>query len=299
MPLASYAVNGLGQRVRKEVGATTTLFVYDEQGRLVGEYDGSGQLIQETVWLNDLPIATLRPTGTGMPTPIAIYYVHADHLGSPRAITRPGDNALLWRWDNTDPFGNNAANENPGGQATFKYGLRFPGEYFDAETGTHYNYHRDYDPLVGRYEQSDPIGLKGGVNTYSYVGGNPLYRFDPTGEAPEDGSGFSTMYGNWCGRNWSGGQIGPIIPTHPLAPIDSVDSCCMVHDYCYANYECNTNCMSEEVKKASKKRCDQEMVACLDNLRGKDPRNWPKPPPAGLEDKAYFFCQKAKWWFRN
>ena len=179
--VASYAVNALGQRVQKTAGATITRFVYDEQGRLLGEYDGTGQLIQETVWLDDLPIATLRPTGTGTPTPIAIYYVHADHLGSPRAVTRPADNQVMWRWDNSDPFGNNAANENPAGLGAFKYALRFPGQYYDAETGTHYNYFRDYDPAIGRYSQSDPIGIKGGVNTYGYVGQDPIQLIDPLG----------------------------------------------------------------------------------------------------------------------
>ncbi len=184
--IANYAVSALGQRVSKTVSGVTTLFVYDEQGHLLGEYDGSGNLIEETVWLEDLPVATLRPTGgSGNPTPINIYYVHADHLGSPRAVTRPSDNAIMWQWDNLDPFGANAANANPSGQGTFTYGLRFPGQYYDAETGTAYNYHRDYDPTVGRYEQSDPIGLWGGVNTYEYVQSNPLHAADPFGlESP-------------------------------------------------------------------------------------------------------------------
>jgi RHS repeat-associated protein len=182
--IASYAVNGLGQRVQKVVGTATTRFVYDEQGHLLGEYDGTGKLIQETVWLDDLPVATLRPTGaTGTPTPINVYYVHADHLGSPRAVTRSSDNAIMWRWDNVDPFGNNAANENPAGQGTFKYALRFPGQYYDAETATHYNYFRDYDPTIGRYEQSDPLGIKAGNNSYSYVDSNPLRSVDPLGLA--------------------------------------------------------------------------------------------------------------------
>ena len=168
--LAAYKVNALGQRVEKVAGGVITRYVYDENGRLLGEYDGAGKLIQETVWLEDMPVATLRPTGaTGAPPPINTYYVLADHLGSPRAVVRPSDNAIMWRWDNTDPFGNNPANENPSGWGTFKYAVRFPGQYFDAETSTHYNYFRDYDPRVGRYEQSDPIGLKGGLNTFDYA----------------------------------------------------------------------------------------------------------------------------------
>jgi RHS repeat-associated protein len=152
--------------------------MYDEAGHLVGEYTGSGALIEETVWLGDLPVATLRPNGSGG---ISIYYIHADQLNASRAITRPVDNAIVWRWD-TDPFGTSAPNPNPQGLGTFLYNLRFPGQYYQAETNLNYNMARDYDPATGRYVESDPIGLDGGsYSTYAYVGGDPIRLSDPTG----------------------------------------------------------------------------------------------------------------------
>jgi len=78
----------------------TVLYAYDEAGRLLGEYDANGGLIEETVWLGDIPVATLRPNGST----ISIYYVHSDALNTPRQITRPSDNTAMWTW-NSDPFG--------------------------------------------------------------------------------------------------------------------------------------------------------------------------------------------------
>jgi len=72
----------------------------------------------------------------------------------------------VWRWDQQEPFGVNVADENPSGLGAFEFPLRFPGQYFDKETNLHYNYFRDYDSGIGRYVQSDPIGLGGGTNTY-------------------------------------------------------------------------------------------------------------------------------------
>jgi RHS repeat-associated protein len=151
----SYTYNALGQLIQKAGGSTTTVLMYDGTGHLIGEYSSAGTLIQETVWLDDLPVATLRPNGSG----ISLYYVHADQLGSPRLVTRPADNAILWRWD-TDPFGTTVPNQNPTAQGTFIYNLRLPGQYAQSETGLNYNYFRDYDPASGRYVEIDPQGLE-------------------------------------------------------------------------------------------------------------------------------------------
>jgi RHS repeat-associated protein len=171
-----YIYNALGQLVKKSGAGGTTLLMYDEAGHILGEYSASGALIQETIWMGDLPVATIRPSGST----IVVYYVHSDHLGTPRKVTRPSDNGLMWRWD-PDTFGSVAPNQNPSGLGTFTYNLRFPGQYSLNESGLYYNYFRDYDPQMGRYIESDPIGLKGGVNPYGYVSGNPVSFADPLG----------------------------------------------------------------------------------------------------------------------
>jgi RHS repeat-associated protein len=104
----------------------------------------------------------------------ALYFVHTDHLNTPRLVADAAG-TTVWRWDQAEPFGNNPPNEDPDANAvTFDLPLRLPGQRYDNETGLHYNYFRDYDPSLGRYGESDPIGLDGGLNTYTYVGGSPL-----------------------------------------------------------------------------------------------------------------------------
>jgi RHS repeat-associated protein len=165
----------------------------------VGEYDAQGNLIQEIVWLGDIPVATLRPNGAG----VELFYLHTDHLNTPRKITRPSDNKLRWTWNPT-PFGTGAPNENPQSLGAFVFNLRFPGQYFDSETGLYYNMARYYDPQAGRYVTSDPIGLEGGLNTYSYVANNPLSAIDPTGldlVLVGDGGDLGTLL-NLAAKTW-------------------------------------------------------------------------------------------------
>lgn len=87
----------------------------------------------------------------------------------------------VWRNDNTEPFGDSVADENPSGLGVFEFPLGFPGQYCDTETLLCDNWYRSYDRRVGRYAQSDPIGLDGGLNTYAYVRDNPIGASDPPG----------------------------------------------------------------------------------------------------------------------
>ncbi|HEY8098387.1 MAG TPA: RHS repeat-associated core domain-containing protein, partial [Methylobacter sp.] len=177
-----YGYDPLGQRISKTNAGNTSQYFYDEQGHLTGEYDATGQLIQEIIWLGDLPVAVLKPTTTpANPTATAdIYYIHADHLSTPRKITLPIDNRVVWSWE-SEAFGNSLPEQTPSGLGDFVFNLRFPGQYYDQETGLFYNYFRDYDPAKGRYIESDPIGLAAGINTYTYVSGNPVNYTDPLG----------------------------------------------------------------------------------------------------------------------
>ncbi|KAF0190254.1 MAG: Sel1 domain-containing protein, partial [Gammaproteobacteria bacterium] len=90
---------------------------------------------------------------------------------------------IVWQWE-SDAFGSTVANEDPGNTGTkTTINLRFPGQYFDRESGLHYNMARYYDPQIGRYIQSDPIGLVGGINAFLYANANPLSFVDPEGLA--------------------------------------------------------------------------------------------------------------------
>ncbi|MBD8525507.1 RHS repeat-associated core domain-containing protein [Pseudomarimonas arenosa] len=194
--IARYAYNAFGERVGKwsatEQANTrpSEQYVYDEDGHLIGRYDGDGQLLFEQLWLEDTPIAVIKPAGSsqggqsipanGNAPAVDVYFVHPDHLDTPRALVNP-NNQIVWRWESA-PFGETAANSNPTGLGNFDYTLRFPGQQYDRETGQHYNYFRDYEAGSGRYVQSDPNGLDDGPNTFAYVYSQPVWYFDVWGK---------------------------------------------------------------------------------------------------------------------
>ncbi len=172
--IATYTYNYQGQRTRKVTQNSTTVYHYDQNGSLISETDESGAPIRDIVYRNTVPVAQID---TNLTTE-TITYLHSDHLGTPRRGTDE-NGIVVWHWD-SDAFGTAAANDDPDGDGVNTVvNLRFPGQYYDQETGLHYNYFRYYYPATGRYITSDPIGLDGGLNTYSYALNNPTLNFDP------------------------------------------------------------------------------------------------------------------------
>jgi RHS repeat-associated protein len=199
-----YRYDGYGRRVAKfgnwgGVADPVFLYAYDTANHLIGEYRQNGTPIREYVWLGELPVAAIDYHPDGSTT---AYAIETDHLGTPRLLT-DATQTPRWRWT-SPPFGDAAPQENPEGLGAVVFNLRFPGQYYDAESGLSYNWHRVYDANGGRYVQSDPIGLNGGWNTYGYVSGNPMMFIDPTGLMNANGS--TTVGGPlWGGRGGVGG----------------------------------------------------------------------------------------------
>lgn len=176
-----YRYNHLGERILREPvdgGAVHTL--YDEAGHWLGDYASDGQPLQQAVWMDDHPVALLSQPRAGVPL---LAYIQPDHLGTPRVLIDSERNVALWRWPlEKDAFGAHAPEQDVDGDGVaMDFKLRFPGQQYTAATGLYYNYQRDLDAGTGRYVQSDPIGLLGGVGTYGYVEGDPLSLMDPLG----------------------------------------------------------------------------------------------------------------------
>ena len=169
LTVAEYAYDAFERRVTKVVNGVTTHFHYDLNGLLISETDGSGNPRRDYVYLNGEPVAMKAYGGSA-----GWYWFIKDHLGTPQKMVDEAGN-VVW-----------AAAYAPFGEAWVYLdevvnNLRFPGQYYDVETGLHYNWHRFYDPWTGRYLRADPIGLAGGLNLYGYALNNPTNSSDPFG----------------------------------------------------------------------------------------------------------------------
>ena len=207
--LAAYRYDAHGRRIGKRTQQGNTHYLHEDRN-LVAELDDAGKLRRQYLYLAGQPIAIIdTPAGMHSPTDAtgfwamlqhdlgmlqeawftrseSITYLHNNHLGATELIT---DDRAQPVWHAAySPYGavriNAPANTNAAshaGKKPFSFDLRFPGQYADAETGLYYNDHRYYDPQRGRYLTPDPLGLRGGVNSYAYVANNPLKNIDPSG----------------------------------------------------------------------------------------------------------------------
>ena len=176
----TYTYNADGQLIKRVITNSgsangTLLYVHDRSGNVIAEVDVAAGVMREYLWLpgigytgTDLPIAVVEGAGGASPT---TYYVHTDHLNRPIKMT-DGTKTSVWNatWL---PFGSPHAIT-----GTLTETLRFPGQWFQLEAGLHYNWHRHYDPSLGRYTQPDPLGFVDGASVYSYVGSKPMERID-------------------------------------------------------------------------------------------------------------------------
>jgi large repetitive protein len=191
--VAEYYYDPFGKRLWKDVAGTRTYFAYADDG-LIGEYNLNGQEIRaygykaHSVWTTD-PLF-LRVGGI-------YYWYQNDHLGTPqKLITSSG--WAVWAAD-YDSFGNCTVRV-----SEVENNLRFPGQYYDRETGLHYNWNRYYDPTTGRYLQTDP--LSEGLNLYAYVLSDPLNLLDPHGTCVlRIGGGILEVFGGILAIPGTGG----------------------------------------------------------------------------------------------
>ncbi|MEX1826344.1 RHS repeat-associated core domain-containing protein [Luteibacter sp. CQ10] len=188
--VGTYVYNAMNERVSKSYGSMTNRFVYDQASQLVFEASDAGR--RDYIAVAGIPLAVADGSSLG--------FITADGLGSPRAVTSStGD--VVWSWPYaTNPFGESR----PVSSSGYVLNLRLPGQYADGEAGLKYNINRSFDAATGRYLQSDPIGLKGGVSTYSYASARPLSLSDPSGLVVKvcRDPAFNGAFGSAIKHNW-------------------------------------------------------------------------------------------------
>lgn len=167
----SFDYNHNNERTFRRGSNLDRQYAYDESSHLIGEYTGNGALIVEYVWLGDRPIAAVYPSNR-------IVYIVTDNQSKPRRGIDATTQQVVWSWD-ADAFG--VLQPATGLTNGVEMNLRFPGQYYDVQSGLYYNHNRYYNPELGRYMEVDPLGLEAGLNPYAYVGSSPTNAVDPTG----------------------------------------------------------------------------------------------------------------------
>jgi RHS repeat-associated protein len=267
---ASYLYDGFQKLRYRAQGGNVTNYLWDAFGHIIAEHNGTGgAALREYVWLGDTPLAVNEG--------VNLSYVHGDHLDRPVAMTTSGGPAIAWA-AKYDPFGNVVSITSPTAMP-----LRFPGQYFQIEDGLSYNWHRNYDPALGRYSQADPLGFVDGPGVYNYAGASPVMRVDPQGlhspELPE----LQWPYPPYYSPLWWGYQMCMIIAKTGRGGGD---------DPCTDRYEqevkaCNRNKWSTphpDYIRACIARAKARQAACLRNGGpdgSNEPKEWDHNPDTG------------------
>jgi RHS repeat-associated protein len=197
--IATYYYDPFGRRLWKDVGGTKTYFMYADEG-LIAEFDGSGS---QTKAYGYAPNSTWTTNPLFMKQGGTYYFYHNDHLGTPQKMTS-ASGAVVWS-AKYESFGKAVIDP----ASTIENNIRFPGQYYDAETGLHYNYYRDYDPRTGTYLTKDQQDVISGSTKYAYAKLNPFIYIDPFGQKEYVTVSGSFTSGIPTGRKWSpSGEVG-------------------------------------------------------------------------------------------
>jgi RHS repeat-associated protein len=224
---SSYLHDPMGRRIRKTVSGTTTWFLWDGSS-VIAEFDAAGVRTKRYAYLAGYAPAQVEDAN-------GVYYAHADHLGTPRLMSG-SSGQIVWR-SRQEAYGKATVQQDPDANgADVILNIRFPGQYFDAETGLHYNYFRDYDPSIGRYVQSDPIGQLGGFNAFGYVEGDPVRWFDRAGKIRDTNTSSPIPSGSCGGKDGGGNGEVRQLPPGSKGPIKEV--VCNKIDDCYKKCQC-------------------------------------------------------------
>lgn len=257
---ATYEYSGRGERtfkVRADSSNTVTnRFVYSEEAQILADHEiatngPQGGEIVEYLYIKSIPVAVSRPSG--------LSYVESDHLATPRLAANATTNMKEWEWSFFGKaFGDSAAVDVVPGRSV---NLRFAGQYRDVESGLHHNYFRDFDPQTGRYVESDPIGLAGGLSTFGYVKSNPTRYNDPLGLMVKRCCRKAQIIFGLVSHCWiktetaTAGMNGQATCSHagngaagyPLMPVYVSDHTCEIPDNCEDYPDVDEECVNKEL----------------------------------------------------